>query len=119
MRSKTIHVGRALNCFLLQHVRVLVVQSKSSSSHSLRVMYPARGARPSQQMPKCLDNVVGLSVFIVEIHLTEKLLVEPIGPDLVICRGTLEQAQDLETEILDVNLTSLISVCVNLNTLIN
>lgn len=63
-------------------------------------------------MPRCLDNPVGLSEFITEIRITEKLLVELIGPDLVIYRGALELDQDLEAEILEMNPRSPISVCV-------
>lgn len=64
-------------------------------------------------MPRCLDNPVGLSEFIIDSHTTGKLLVLLIGPDLVIYRGPLELAQDLEAGILEMNPRSPISLCVS------
>lgn len=75
-------------------------------------MYPPRRVRPEQQMPRCLDSPVGLSEFITEIHTTEKLLVELIGPDLAIYRGAWERDQDPGAEILEMNPRSPVSVCV-------
>lgn len=76
-------------------------------------MHPAWGGHPRSQMPRRLDNPVGLSDFIIANHTTGKRLVELIGPGLVIYRGPLERAQDLATEILEMNPRSPISVCVS------
>lgn len=64
-------------------------------------------------MPRCLDNPVGLSEFIIDSHTIGKLLAELIGPDVVIYKGPLELAQDLEAEILEMNPRSPTSLCVS------
>ena len=64
-------------------------------------------------MPRCLDNPVGLSEFIIDSHSIGKLLAELIGPDVVIYKGPLELAQGLEAEILEMNPRFQISLCVS------
>ena len=59
-------------------------------------------------MPRCLDNPVGLSEFTIDSHTIGKLLAELIGPDVVIYKGPLELAQDLEAEILEYALACLL-----------
>jgi len=64
-------------------------------------------------MPRCLDNPVGLSEFTIDSHTIGKLLAELIGPDVVIHKGPLELAQDLEAEILEMNPRSPVPLCVS------
>ena len=54
-----------------------------------------------------------LSEFIIDSHTIGNLLAELIGPAVVIYKGPLELAQDLEAEILEMHPRSPVSLCVS------